>query len=200
MLKGARKSPPSFLGFTLTELVIVLLILAILSAVVIPYFLKTLLRSQLNACTEQVASHLRYVRRLAMETGVPKQMTFYVGDPNQSYRVHAVGNPAALEKNPLDGSDFIIMLVPAAGERQAPQFKGVQFREACFAPDSCTGAATPRYVTFDANGVPFAGSTGTVPLTENGIVELVDNENPPIHSHIYVSKSSGMVILGSFEP
>lgn len=92
-------------GVTLIELVIVLLVLAILSATATPVVINALKQSQLNACTEKFASHLRYARRLVMERKTGLEEVSLPLNPDGSWTV-CIGScsSAIFEQDPLDTS------------------------------------------------------------------------------------------------
>jgi len=81
-------------GFTLVELVVVILLVGILSAVAIPRFFKTSGFTERNA-TEEILIAFRYAQQLAMSRSGNIQMVI---DGN-NYRIQEVGPPITDRKS-----------------------------------------------------------------------------------------------------
>ena len=98
-------------GFTLAELVIVVLVIGIMTAVAAPKYADSLARFRVKAAAKRIAADLNYSRSQAKATGVSKNIQFSVGannyiltgledlnHPGQSYQVNLsdTGHPASL--------------------------------------------------------------------------------------------------------
>ena len=197
-------------GFNLYELVIVLAIVAILGVLAMPLFQNVLLMHQLRDCSEKIASHIRYVRKLAMDSGVPKQITFTVSSSESSYKVHDAGNPLALEKSPMDSTkDFVVKIKPPTGSVANPEFKGLILSAVCFDfnnDGTCKTTGSERYLVFNSSGVPFSNSTMTKPLSKvdgtpwSGHIGLKAEPSAiQTRFHVYVTPAAGAAFVGQVE-
>ena len=181
-------------GFTLIEMAIVVTILIVLSVTVIPLLFVGMRRSQLHACAEQLASHIRYARSLAMAQQATKHFQVripYWGGTEYSYRVCAVlcsGTPNPFEKDPLDETKnlYVIFDVPPAGEKIRAGCEAITIDMADF--DVSSGCY------FDANGIPNKG----FPLSVPGYVRLKNKNETDVTKMItvYVAQS-GAIFVGN---
>ena len=179
-------------GFSLVELVIVLVIVALLSRVIVPIFLNAMWRSQLNACAEQLASHLRYARALAMARGGPDEQINFMTSTEHSYRIcQYTGSDcfsSPLEKDPLDESKTLYVIAkPPAGGTGRPEWKDITFTNVHF-PLPFGG---PSF-SFDKDGKPRHGFL-FLP-NETGIVTLYHGKSGQSLS-VYILGDSGAVIV-----
>ncbi len=180
-------------GFTLVELVIVLIITAILSAVFAPIIIDALKNSQLNACTEQVASHLRHARSVAMAKGQVVGVIFLnPAASNSEYYVKSYDAADTMCSNgtfvqdPLDPSKNLDVRFD---DPLRSEFSGVSLASANF-PDLLGGTQT---VYFNATGVPYPTCPlGSYMLTPGKVVLQSPNGTTVT---IYVSDHSGAVVV-----
>lgn len=171
-------------GVSLVEVVIALSILAVLSAVIVPAVVEAIRKFQLNSCAEQLASHLRYARSLAMARGVDEEVEFaYSPGGEHRYGVRRSGFGNDWEPDPLSEADgvLIVILRSASGEPGRAEFRGILFNTI-----TLPGSLFPTVLTFDRNGA--AALTGT------GIITL-QNQSGGMRS-IYVAPTNGSVLVG----
>jgi prepilin-type N-terminal cleavage/methylation domain-containing protein len=74
-------------GYTLVELIVVVLVLSIFTTIATPYFLNWLHQYRLEAATVIVANHLRMARLLAIYTGVKHQIQVKKLDAGNYYQM-----------------------------------------------------------------------------------------------------------------
>lgn|GEM_PF-188469 len=122
-------------GFTLLEMLIVLVIAAILMATLIPNFAPAIARAQLYSATRDIASALRHTRGLAMVT--KRDALFELNIEHHSYRV--TGRPKAYPLPP----EVELSLYTTATETMDEGTGRIRFF-----PD---GSATGGRVTLTAN-------------------------------------------------
>lgn len=79
-------------GFSLIELVIVMLIIGVLGAIVAPRFAQASARHRLNAAADRVIADIELARERARAASQSVTLTFDLG--NGSYAFDAVGGPA----------------------------------------------------------------------------------------------------------
>ncbi len=72
-------------GFTLVELMVVLVAAAILAGVAVPNFMPAIAGMRMRAATSDVASALRYVRGQALSRG--REAVFFIDVDHHYYRV-----------------------------------------------------------------------------------------------------------------
>lgn len=136
-----RKIPPhADRGFTMIEMMVVLVVAGIVAAVAVPSFQPAIAGMQLRSATQDVASALRHVRGFALATG--KEQIFFLNVTNHWYRVSGrkktYGLPGGVK---LD--------LFTADQEQTEDGQGGAIR---FYPD---GSATGGRVTLSASGRKF---------------------------------------------
>lgn len=158
---------------------ITLSVVAILSIAVTPLFANAMQRHQLNACAEQVATHLRYTRRLAMDTRDAKTFSFYVS-PDHGYEVTR-SDFVTLENDPLDESKIFQIWF-----NNDPECRGVTVDFI-----DLPGGNSNSYLTWGTDGRPLAGYPPTL-LTGTGVVRL---RNAIGRLSVYVEPETGAVMV-----
>lgn len=133
-------------GFTLTELLITLVILSVLSMVVFPVVTPAMQNNRLSACAERMADELRYVRSLSM--------TNPDGD-DSVYSMRFLVTSNYYDAQRYDGSNLLPVEDPLQpGETLSvdldtdTEFQGITIQN-------------NRYVSFDSKGRPYGNSWGS---------------------------------------
>lgn len=118
-----RRRRPFLRGFTLAELVIVTIIIAIMASIAIPRIANSLNRHRIEAAANRVISDIKRARRQARTTSSNQTISFdtatnsytFVGlpdpdRPNEDYTVHLTDPPfeASLNRASFDGDSLLI--------------------------------------------------------------------------------------------
>lgn len=103
--KTNRHLPVFPSGFTLVELVVVILLVGIISFVAMPRFFKTSGFTERNAA-EEILTAFRYAQQLAMSRGGDIQVVVN----GNNYRVQEVGPPVVIVANPNGSGDYNVNL------------------------------------------------------------------------------------------
>ena len=93
-------------GFTLIEMTVVIIIVAILSYAVVANFTDSHESLQLNAITLKLASDVRYARDLALTEGMGSRV--YIDLTNNQY--YLKWDDESYMQNPMGGGDFVVAL------------------------------------------------------------------------------------------
>lgn len=93
-------------GFTLIELIVVIVIVGILSYAVVANYTESHERLQINAITLKIASDVRYARDLALTEGMGSRV--YIDLTNNQY--YLKWDDESYMQNPMGGGDFVIRL------------------------------------------------------------------------------------------
>jgi len=138
-------------GFTLIELVMILVIVGILAVAVLPNVTATKGGIRLHAACQKVALDLRYIQQMAMTERVRFGISFDTGDESYfGYRV----NTGTKAKDPHTQGDLEV------------EFDGMnEFNDIVIVSDNFSDA-----VEFDSMGKPYDGNGDA--LASEGVVTL----------------------------
>ena len=134
------------IGFTLIELVIVIVVLGIIAITVAIKFPSSSSSIQFGATTDQVVSDIRYTQSLSMNL-------------NERYRINFASNSYSIE----DAKNNLIKH-PAANSTTITLATGTSFSK----------PPTPNCIAFDGRGEPCDCSAGTA-LTITEIIQLANS-------------------------
>ncbi len=193
-------------GFTLIELVIVIIIIVILAFTVFPATKNALKDNQLNACAQEIASHLRYGRTVAMGNGRIVRFNFKDGSPAllHEYVVESFSPLDALCATPADianplnpGERFEIVLSTPGGfgmpRSSGPEFRGITFQPINF---TSTNVPTSKILVFDPNGAPFNDcgiSNSNNSFNNTGVIRIQDGRGRIMS--LYLDRYNGSVMV-----
>lgn len=159
-------------GFTFIEMVMLLLIVGILSAVIIIDIANTTSLSKLQAARFKLKSDIIYAQSLAVTQQVNHGVIFNPVLDTYSVYWLTTGN---IVKNPLTQNDFTVNF------STDKDFQGINLVSISF------GSLTSDRVEFNNLGVP---SDGTTPLSSNGSIVIGYQGSS---STITVTKNTGKV-------
>lgn len=135
-------------GFTLIELIAVLIIVSILAAIIIPRL--TMQSLNLSAIAAQLATAIRYTQSLSMSQGQRYRINFASG----SYQITDINGVAIVY--PVTGSAAAIQVSPATLSGYNPPL-------------------TNNYVAFDSQGVPYVDNISpATALVANAVITLTE--------------------------
>lgn len=148
-----------FKGFTLVEIIIVVVILGIAAALVIPS-ISNAADMQVRSAANRIAADLDYAKNLAITYQSAYSVVFDVSGESYKIQDH-IGDPV---KNPLTGQSSFIVDFSADS-----RLSRVNIAVANFDPDS-----NPS-ITFDYLGSPHSGTVEGNPLNSGQITLQADN-------------------------
>ena len=127
-------------GYTLIELVVVMILIGIITALAIPRFVSP----KAGPVSRRLLSDIRYAKELAIRfqntSGNPCCGVYIIN--STSYRVFTNNDPNIAAKDPQTGTDYVVTM--------SKKFSGVTFTY----PTSFSG----NILKFDSLGTPFEGS------------------------------------------
>lgn len=164
---------PSKNGFTLIELVIVILLIGILAAAIGPRILHLQDSFKVEAAAEQIANHIRLAQSLAIAEHADHRV--YFDTTNHAYSVYNVDTDVTV-KNPLNPGKNLIVDFDSPGS----QYYDSHLKNVNLSAETAFGGN--KYVTFTPLGKPSSG--GSVIITK-------DSET----RHIGVAAETGAVSI-----
>ncbi|MGH7036280.1 MAG: GspH/FimT family pseudopilin [Stellaceae bacterium] len=114
-------------GFTLIELVVVLAILALVTAMALPFLAGAGKKADARLATREIAAGLRLTRNLAMVRG--RAEAFFIDTATGAFRAGSTATPQRLP------GDVRLVLFTTAGEQRSASAGSIRF----FADGSSTG-------------------------------------------------------------
>jgi len=160
-------------AFTLIELVMVLLIVGILSAVVITDFSSSSATAKLEAARFRLKSDIIYAQNLAVTQQRHHGIVF---DPAlESYSLYSQ-DASNIVNNPLSGFPFTVSYA------LEPELKGIDLVAVSF------GSPNTNMIEFDEMGRPYSDSV--TQLAQSGSISLAYKG---LDAVITVTKNTGMV-------
>lgn len=118
-----RASPYKFAGrgalggsraFTLLELVLVLSIVGVLSAIAVPRFQRSIVKARADAAANRIAADLRLARARAIQKSTTQSVVFTRAAGNDAYGLPGVpglANPSAAYRVSLSGEPYLASFV-----------------------------------------------------------------------------------------
>ncbi|MBC8402081.1 MAG: prepilin-type N-terminal cleavage/methylation domain-containing protein [Candidatus Marinimicrobia bacterium] len=144
-------------GFTLTEVIITLVILGILVVVGVPIVMNLLLSMRIHTAAEVMVSDINAARSIASTTHDSIWVVFDTGTEEYSIYKGSSVSTRILIKNPMTQSDWIVTL-------QDPKYKGADIISASFGSSS--------ELLFDQWGDATSG--GTIILNNELTVQVTE--------------------------
>ena len=174
----APQAPGESGGFTLVELLIVVLIMGIVVMAGVPTLVTGLERYRLSAAATQVATAIEYAQLTAMTTGGDTKVTINSSSNTVLVErfepgVSLLGSETQLSEAVVEGGSYVTMGHPIN--------KGADYRISLASADGSGGVdvATStfgggNFVIFDAQGTPSNGGTVTLTLGSTQATLTVD--------------------------
>jgi prepilin-type N-terminal cleavage/methylation domain-containing protein len=168
-------------GVTLTELLVVLAVIAVSSAIAVPLFLVNLPHKRLKSAALDLITDMRLTRSLAVSNNTPYFLCF-TGD--SQYQIDEVEDPTTAVDCNSDNTPT------EKNVDLTTQYLGVQFGyvaglQSC--PDKASGIDKAFYfpkpgtlyrATFNSRGASMTGTTGGAGILTSGIVYLTNTRDP----------------------
>lgn len=125
---GRTRGAHSRGAFTLVELVMVLSIVGVLSAIAVPRVQRSIARQRADAAANRIANDLRYARKRAIQQSASQSLVFVRSAGNDSYGMAGVAgldNPSAAYRVSLSGEPYLATLASVSfGGKLSVAFDG----------------------------------------------------------------------------
>lgn len=151
--EGVRDVRPES-GFTLVELVVILVIVGILAVVVIPRFTGTT-AFDARGFHDRFTTDLRYARTVAVASQCPVTVTLSTGSPGSYAATIPSGVNCGGGATALLGADGTPLTAASAGGVSLAGNASMQFN----------GNGTATAANFTVSGAGFSGSITVIPMT-----------------------------------
>jgi prepilin-type N-terminal cleavage/methylation domain-containing protein len=135
-------------GFTLIELIVVIVILLILSAVIAPKITNVITGTRINTAARKIASDIRYAQSLAISAQTTYGVIFNP-NPTNTYSLYQ-NTSATIITNPFSGGLYTVQL-------NTGEYDGI----------TIWGSGSSE-VKFDSLGSPTLGGGSSVIISNNG--------------------------------
>lgn len=168
-------------GFTLMEVLIVILLLGILSTIVLPNLNAGLERSRISGAADEIITALEFAQITAMTSGGNTRVTFDTDADTiliEQFRPDEdlLGSETELGEDDVEGGSFVTMAYPLdpgtdylINFRDDERFDNVDISTALFGADD--------HVQFDSLGRPSEGGTLSLVSGNHHILISVDPVN-----------------------
>jgi prepilin-type N-terminal cleavage/methylation domain-containing protein len=146
-IRKANRTTPD--GFTLVELLIVLVLVATLSVAAVPSISSTLGGMEATALAREIATDMRYAQALAVRTGIRHRVSYWA--PGQAYAVRYEDNGGwSLCQHPVTKKPWRVVL------DEHSRYAGLTLKRSQF--------GSSEYLYWDKFGAPEAGGFVTFTL------------------------------------
>lgn len=155
-------------GFSLLELMIVVLILGLVATIALPSLKSGVDQSRLAAATQEIVTALEYARLFALTTGAQSRVTIdHTSDTVRVQRfkntANFLGSETELPKASVEGGSFVAMAHPfSRGTDYTTVFSNEERFEGVDIASFVSGAS--NFITFGVLGAPSAEATTTLSL------------------------------------
>jgi prepilin-type N-terminal cleavage/methylation domain-containing protein len=168
-------------GFTLAEVLIVILLLGILSTILLPNLNRSLQESRISGAADEIVTALEFARMTALTSGGDTRVTVDADVDTvliEQFRpdVDLLGGETELDESDVEGGSFVIMEYPLdpgtdyqIDFQDEDRFDGVDIATAQFGAQD--------YVIFYPLGLPSEGGTISLVSGERNILITVDPVN-----------------------
>ncbi len=151
-------------GFTLTEVLVAMSLLAIASGVAVPYFISSLPGYRSSGATRQLLADLRLARTLAIEQGVDVLVVFHSPGTNEYQIALDTHPPAPGNDHRLTADDRLVKTV-----KLRDSYAGIGFSSSDADAPADGVSFTDNLAVFAPDGRSSSGSVYLQPLTDLGV-------------------------------